>query len=98
MIDLTPEHLVQVQQILQNVVAGCEVRVFGSRYWGQAKPYSDLDIAILGPSALPVQTMRTLREAFAESNLPFRVDVLDWHATSPEFQAVILRGYESLRQ
>ena len=35
-----------------------------------------------------------LIEAFQESTLPFRVDVLDWHEASPAFQAIITREYE----
>ena len=34
-----------------------------------------------------------LVEAFQESTLPFRVDVLDWHETSPSFQAIIAEQY-----
>jgi hypothetical protein len=30
-----------------------------------------------------------MREAFQESALPFKVGVLDWHAVSPTFRAVI---------
>jgi len=97
MIDLTPQHLAKVQQILRNHVAECEVRVFGSRYLGQAKPYSDLDLCVIGGTAISMQALRALREAFEESDLPFRVDVLDWHTISPEFQAVISRGYEILK-
>jgi type I restriction enzyme S subunit len=35
-----------------------------------------------------------LSNAFEESELPFRMDVLDWHSLSKEFQAVIERRYE----
>jgi len=28
------------------------------------------------------------------SDLPFRVDILDWNAISPEFKKVIEQGYE----
>ena len=36
-----------------------------------------------------------LKEAFQESELPFRVDLLDWNAISDEFRIVIEKsGYE----
>lgn len=35
-----------------------------------------------------------LREAFEESDLPFRVDVIDWHSTATDFQEVIERDNE----
>jgi type I restriction enzyme S subunit len=31
-------------------------------------------------------TLGLLNEAFAESDLPWRVDVVDWASTAPEFQ------------
>jgi hypothetical protein len=48
------------------------------------------------PDKLNPETLRHLKEAFEESDLPFRVDVLDWHETSPEFQKVIEKAYEAI--
>ncbi|UNU45110.1 restriction endonuclease subunit S [Sphingopyxis sp. YF1] len=43
--------------------------------------------------------MVELADAFEESDLPFRVDVVDWHAVTPSFQAVIDRdGLPLLRE
>ncbi|TAK20698.1 MAG: nucleotidyltransferase domain-containing protein [Chloroflexota bacterium] len=94
MIDLTPGQRDTVERILGEHVPECDVWVFGSRIAGATKPYSDLDLAIVGDSELAPDVIRRLREAFEESELPFRVDVLDWYATSPEFQAVIERRFE----
>jgi DNA-directed RNA polymerase beta subunit len=48
------------------------------------------------PAAARARTrLAALKEAFQESDLAFRVDVLDWHALSPEFRGVIERaGFE----
>ena len=97
MIDLAPHHLEQVRRILAKRVPQCEVRAFGSRVGRAPKDYSDLDLALVGPAMLDDDTLRRLKEDFQESELPFRVDVLDWHATSPEFQQVIARRYEILQ-
>lgn len=86
-----------VKQILAQHVPDCEVRAFGSRVHGTAKPYSDLDLAVVGPGRLPRDRVRCLEEAFEESTLPIRVDVLDWHAISPGFQAVIAKRFEVLQ-
>lgn len=94
MIDLSPNHLEQVRNILRQHVPACEVRVFGSRLSRTAKQYSDLDLAVVGSGRLSNDMLRHLKEAFEESDLPFRVDVLDWHDTSPEFQKVIEKKYE----
>jgi len=39
-----------------------------------------------------------LKDAFEESDLPYRADVLDWNEISPAFQATIMRGgYEIIQ-
>jgi uncharacterized protein len=98
MIDLSPHHLETVRKILTEHVPECEVRAFGSRVNGKSKAYSDLDLAVAGSGKLRDDVLRRLKEAFEESDLPFRVDVLDWHLTSPEFQKVIERDYEIIQQ
>ncbi len=98
MIDLAPEQLAIVRRLLATHVPECEVRAFGSRVTGKAKPYSDLDIALLGPARLPISRLAALREAFAESELAIRVDVLDWHALSEAFRGVISTQCELLQK
>lgn len=93
MIDAKPEYLAEVRAILEEFVPGWEVRAFGSRVKGPAKPWSDLDLAVAGPSPMGWQNVERLIEAFQESTLPFRVDVLDWHEASPAFQAIIDKHY-----
>lgn len=96
MIDAKPTEIESVRKILSRYVPGCEIRIFGSRANGRAKPWSDLDIAIVGPARIDDDTMRLMREAFEDSDLPFRVDVVDWHAISDAFRQVIERGFEVL--
>ncbi|MFZ5910962.1 MAG: nucleotidyltransferase family protein [Chloroflexota bacterium] len=97
MIDLTPAQRQTIADILQRLAPDCEARAFGSRVRGAARSYSDLDLAIVGRSKLPFKKLAALRIAFEESDLPFRVDVLDWHSVSPEFRKVIEQNYETLR-
>lgn len=97
MIDLLPEQLAIVSRLLATHVPDCEVRAFGSRVTGKTKPYSDLDIALIAPARLPILRLAALREAFAESTLPIRVDVLDWHAISDAFRDVIASNSELLQ-
>ena len=96
MIHVTAEELATIQAILAEHGAGFEVRVFGSRITDRRKPYSDLDLAIVGDGALPGGRIDALREAFQESDLTFRVDVLDYWAVSDEFREVIDGRFERL--
>ena len=98
MIDLSPNHLTTVRQILAEHVPACEVRAFGSRVTCSAKDYSDLDLAVVGVTALDRSTLARLKEAFEESDLPIRVDVLDWRGISESFKEVIAKDYAVLQK
>ena len=93
MIEMSAAQMDEVQRILLEHVPGCEVRAFGSRVTGRVKPWSDLDLAVIADQPLGFRRLGLLVEAFQESTLPFRVDVLDWHETSPSFQAIIAEQY-----
>lgn len=88
-IDITPEERAIVLRILNEIVPDREVRVFGSRVTGKAKPFSDLDLAIMGDEPLSLETRAWLEEAFSESELPWKVDVLDWAVTDNHFKEII---------
>lgn len=97
MTDIKPAHLEIVKAILQKHLAGVEVRAFGSRVWGTAKAWSDLDLALVSEKKLALTAIENLRADFAESDLPFRIDILDWHDISPEFRALIQKKYEVMQ-
>ena len=97
MIDLNHKHLRIIKDILARHVAGCEVRAFGSRVTGQAKRYSDPDLSIVSDEALSPRTLALLEDDFAESDLPFKVDVLDWSAVSDPFRQIIMQDYAVLQ-
>jgi len=98
MIDLAPDHLAIVEQILAEQVPDCEVRAYGSRVTWTAQDYSDLDLAVVGDGRLDWTTRGRLTEAFEASSLPIRVDVLDWHSTPARFQDEINRAYVVVQQ
>lgn len=93
MIDLNPQHLETVQHILSKHVPGCEVRAFGSRVKWTAKDCSDLDLAVIGSKRFKPKEMYRLTEAFEESALPIRVDVVDWYAIPEGFRRIIAAKY-----
>lgn len=66
------------------------VFVFGSRVHGRnVKAFSDLDLCIRGDEPLPADTLLQLSIAFADSDLPIKVDVIDWATTKPAFRDAI---------
>jgi type I restriction enzyme S subunit len=90
-LDLRPDDWQIVREILERHVPGFDVRAFGSRVRGTARPYSDLDLAIFGPTVLGWDVIAALSDDFATSGLPFRVDVVDGVAASPSFRTILLR-------
>jgi type I restriction enzyme S subunit len=80
-----------VRKILQDRIPDKTVWAFGSRAKGSAKPYSDLDLAVITDVPLDLDALGALKEAFSESDLPFRVDVVDWAATKQTFRDIIER-------
>ena len=90
-IDIRPDLWVIVRDILRKHVPHHEVWAFGSRAKGTAKPYSDLDLCIISATPLSLSVLGYMVEDFADSDLPWRVDVLDWATTSETFRNIIER-------
>jgi type I restriction enzyme S subunit len=90
-IDVRADLWVIVRDILRGQLPGYEVWAFGSRVTGKAKRYSDLDLVVVGDTALPPAVRAELEDAFSESDLPWRVDVVDWATTGATFRAIIMR-------
>jgi predicted nucleotidyltransferase len=88
-IAIAPHEWDQLLTILRTHLAGRKVWAFGSRATGQRlKRFSDLDLAIEGPE-LSLHESALLAEAFDESRLPFKVDVVQLAAITPEFRSRI---------
>lgn len=65
------------------------VDVFGSRATGTCKPWSDLDLVIEASQPLPLSTLASLADAFDESGLAWKVDLVDRRTVSDEFGRLI---------
>jgi len=94
MIDLSPEQSAEVRRILSDHLPDREIWVFGSRISGTAKPFSDLDLAIMGDDPVDFRVLSALKDAFAESNIPFRVDLVEWAVTAESFRQIIRQSHE----
>lgn len=78
-ITLTADQLRTVTQVLATHAPGHQAMAFGSRVCvdteaATLKAHADLDIALVGLRLEP-HDMFALRDAFSESDLPFRVDI-----------------------
>jgi type I restriction enzyme S subunit len=78
--DLLADHRRLVLTILlAHLPDGAKAWVFGSRATGRARQSSDLDLAIDAGRPLTLDESARLSEAFGNSDLPYRVDLVDWH-------------------
>jgi len=94
---LTAEELRIVSDILREHVPQHDVWAFGSRVHGKhLKPFSDLDLAIITNAPIPLEKLLDLRAAFSASDLPYRVDIVDWAAADPSFQSIVAANHEVL--
>lgn len=84
-IDLTPAHRDLIIKLIERHLPDTTAWVYGSRVKGTARRYSDLDMVVF---STPEQRrgFYELREAFEESNLPFRVDLFTWDQTPDSFK------------
>ena len=96
-IDVAPRAVEIVLHVLACHVPDREVRLMGSRVAGRAKPFSDLDLVIMGDQPLALSALADLRDAFDDSELPFAVDIVEWASASEAFRRVIAERAESFR-
>ena len=90
-IALPAEHRPLVLNILRaNLPQSTKIWVFGSRATGRARRYSDLDLAIDAGRRLSLDELAQLTEAFSDSDLPYKVDIIDWHNIDARWRQTIL--------
>ena len=88
-IDIAPRDWADVVRILHEQVPDTEVWAFGSRAKRNPKPYSDLDLALITRQPLSLDQLASITDAFATSDLPIRVDLVDWAYLSEAFRKLI---------
>lgn len=92
---LPPRYLEMLMVLLQRYVPETEVWAYGSRVNGDCHEASDLDLVVRNPAAPDesVSELFQLKEALVESNLPIRVDVVDWARIPDSFRCEIERAH-----
>jgi len=89
---IQPEHAVLVKTILQRYLpTHTTLWVFGSRVKGKSKKFSDLDIAIDCGERVSTAVMANIAFDLEESDLPYKVDVVDLNAVSETFKKIIAK-------
>lgn len=94
-LDMQPQHLALLRELLHQHLPQVEVWAYGSRVNGDGHEASDLDLVVRQPVDPKQETPQLweLKEALVESNLPIRVDVVDWARIPASFHSEIERAY-----
>ena len=88
-IAVTHQEWAIIHDILQRYLPQHQIWAFGSRARHTHKPFSDLDIVVVSETPVALSTLAALREAFSESDLPWKVDIVDWVSISDAFRHLI---------
>lgn len=86
-LEVEPRWRSLVEDILRrHAPSPCRVFAFGSRVRGRARRFSNLDLALDAGRPLTVADTAVLADAFDESDLPWRVDLVDFATCSDRFR------------
>lgn len=73
-----------------------KVFIFGSQVGGRSARYSDIDIGIESAKKIPWSKISLLEEALTESDLPYKVEIVDFNDVSENFKQVAKKKIISL--
>lgn len=68
-----------------------KVFIFGSRALGINRKFSDIDLGIISKTELPTNLKFNLEEAFDDSDLPYKVDIVDFSKVAENFKEVAMK-------
>jgi predicted nucleotidyltransferase len=87
-LDIREDHARILRDILRvHLPEGARAYVFGSRAHGVARRYSDLDLALEWDRPLGLSLLGAIAEALSESDIPYKVDIIDLATVDPAFRA-----------
>jgi uncharacterized protein len=88
------KYIEQLKQIILEELAGEDIRVFlfGSRARGTHRSGSDVDIGLIPAKTMDSVGIAVLRARIEESNIPYKVDIVNFHDVSDDFRNSALRG------
>ena len=92
-------NLDEIKRILTQFTASnqkLDVFVFGSRARGDYKKYSDLDLLLIAEPEITPSTTQAMIDAFDESDLPVKVDVVRYEDILESFKTNIQRDKKLL--
>ncbi|MBS1988649.1 nucleotidyltransferase domain-containing protein [Candidatus Dependentiae bacterium] len=94
MLVLEDRHLKIIQKILSKYPY--TFYAFGSRARGNPKQFSDLDLCFV--QEIPLKTQIAIESDFEESDLPYKVDLVNWNTMNDDFKKIIEKDLVLLQE
>ncbi len=69
-----------------------KIFVFGSRAKGNYRPGSDVDIGFIPQGRLNAGKISFLKEKIEDSNIPYKVDIVNFNEVSDEFRRQAMKN------
>ncbi len=91
-VDLDEKYIDKIKKIIKDHISDSDLKIylFGSRARGNAKKYSDVDIALkLKDKKIESKAMSMIAYDLEMSTIPYKVDVIDLNEISAEFMKCI---------
>lgn len=79
----------KMTRVLKALFPDAKIILYGSRARGDARENSDIDIAIDAGKKVSRHDINEARSMFEESNIIFKIDIIDYHAVSEILQKQI---------
>ena len=88
------KYLLELKKTVKESLGDEKVRIFlfGSRARQDNYIFSDVDIGILTEGKMDKRKISLLREKLENSNIPYKVDLIDLQEVSDDFREEILKG------
>jgi predicted nucleotidyltransferase len=77
--------------LISALIPEAKIYLFGSRARNTNSEWSDIDIALDAGTRLPKLTVSEIRDIMEATNLPYKVDIVDFHAVYEALQQAILK-------
>lgn len=73
------------------LIPNAKIYLFGSRARETHREWSDIDLALDTGAILPTSKVGEVKDVLAATNMPYKIDVLDFNMISPTMQEIIKR-------
>ncbi len=96
MIQMTASERTMIVYILEYNLPDTTVWAYGPRVDGTSTKFSDLNLLVISKEPITDLSIFKLKTVFSNTDLPYKVNIVDWNSLSSEEQRNILNISEKL--